>query len=301
MDAVSELLDRQGGLARRRELVKAGLSRRALDRRVRSGALRALTPTLFTDRDQPVADDELRRTAVALSAVVSHTSAALLWGLELAATPAHRSVTVPRSRTRVQHDGTQVTRRELGQDEIVLLDGVRVTTVLRTLVDLCRSLPLAHAVAAADSALRKGLVTLEELQQALCVLPAAVGRPAVARAVALCDPRCGSVLESLTRVLLAEHGLRPPQTQLAVWSQAAGVVGRVDFAWEHLRLVVETDGFAFHSDRRRYREDRRRGNALVRAGWTVLRFSWEDVVHYPEYVVETVAALVADLTGMHRT
>jgi very-short-patch-repair endonuclease len=57
--------------------------------------------------------------------------------------------------------------------------------------------------------------------------------------------------------------------------------------------VVETDGFAFHADRTTYRADRRRGNALVLAGWRVLRFSWEDVVHSPDGVVADVRAALA--------
>ncbi len=64
----------------------------------------------------------------------------------------------------------------------------------------------------------------------------------------------------------------------------------MDFAWPEQRLLVEVDGFAFHADRSRYRSDRRRTNALVLAGWRVLRFSWEDVVHRPDVVVAQVRA-----------
>lgn len=100
----------------------------------------------------------------------------------------------------------------------------------------------------------------------------------MALAFRLVDPDCGSVLESLCRVLLLLAGLGPVETQLVVRSRTGQFVGRVDFAWSKERLVVETDGFAFHADRRAYRADRRRGNALVLAGWRLLRFSWEDVV-----------------------
>ncbi|MBC7374010.1 MAG: type IV toxin-antitoxin system AbiEi family antitoxin domain-containing protein [Frankiales bacterium] len=75
MDAIKELLDRQGGIARRRDLLAAGLSRRQLARRVERGELRALTPQLFTDRQEPTADEPLRAVAINLNAVVGHTSA----------------------------------------------------------------------------------------------------------------------------------------------------------------------------------------------------------------------------------
>ena len=116
----------------------------------------------------------------------------------------------------------------------------------------------------------------------------------MARALALVDARSGSVLESLLRVLLHLHGVRAPSTQVLVRARHGGWIGRVDFAWCDVGLVVEADGFAFHADRRRYRDDRRRGNALVLAGWRLLRFSWEDVVHDPDQVVACVRAALAD-------
>ena len=162
-------------------------------------------------------------------------------------------------------------------------------------MDLCRILPLPEAVVVADSALRRGLLTVADLRGVLCGLPPGRGPGTVARAVALVDPCCGSVLESLLRVLLHVHGIRSPQAQLLVRARSGGVIGRVDFAWPDVGVVVEADGFAFHADRRRYRDDRRRGNALVLAGWRVLRFSWEDVVQHPDHVVACVrAALDAD-------
>ena len=116
----------------------------------------------------------------------------------------------------------------------------------------------------------------------------------MSRVLALVDLRSGSVLESLLRVLLHVHGIRPPSSQLVVRTRRGVRIGRVDFAWPDLRLVVEADGFAFHADRGAYRADRRRSNALVLAGWRVLRFTWEDVVQHPERVVESVRAALAD-------
>ncbi len=294
VDAVQQVLARSGRIARRRDLLAAGLSRRALQRRVERGELRPLTPHLFTDVAQPSPDEPLRAAVVALDGVVSHTSAALLWGLELARTPEQPTVTVGRDRSRATSDGVVVRRADLVDGDWSSRDGVRVTTVVRTVLDLCRTLPLAEAVAAADAALRLGLVRLVELRAALCALPAGRGRAAVARVLALVDPRSGSVLESLLRVLLHVHGIRPPRSQLVVRTRQGVRVGRVDFAWPDLRLVVEADGFAFHADRRAYRDDRRRSNALVLAGWRLLRFTWEDVVQHPERVVAAVRTALAD-------
>ena len=299
MDPVEDLLVRSGSIARRRDLLAAGLTRRALQRRVRLGELRRLTPHLYTDVAEPSPDEGLRAAAVALDAVVSHTSAALLWGLELVSTPVEPTVLVRRDRSRATYDGVVVRRSDVDAGEWRRRDGVRVTTVVRTLLDLCRSLPLGEAVATVDSALRQRSASLKDLRAALCALPAGRGRSLVARVLALVDVRCGSVLESLLRVLLHVHGVRAPRTQVLVRARDGSAIGRVDFAWPDVRLVVEADGFAFHADRRRYRDDRRRSNALVLAGWRLLRFSWEDVVQHPEQVVAVVREALAQRTSLH--
>ena len=288
VNQVEELLMRQAGIARRRQLRAAGLSRRGLARAVATGRLRFVRPDLYVT-PEPRDDELLHQAVVRLDAAVSHESAALLWGIELAFRPAQPRVTVPRDRGGAAHPGVRVHRRDLGPHAVEVRGGVRVTSVLQTLLDLCRVLPRAEAVAAVDAALRQGLVTVEDLTAALRALPPGRGRPKVARALQLVDPRSGSVLESLCRVLLHEQGLPAPVTQLVVRHQGRWV-GRVDFAWPGAMLVVEVDGFAFHSGRAEYRRDRRRVNALQAAGWVVLRFSWEDVVQDPGYVVASVAA-----------
>lgn len=287
---VVTLLRRQGGFARRQDLRSAGLPRRALERAVATGALRLLAGGVVTARSDVGADQAARAAVVGLDGAASHTTAAVAWGIELVVLPTGPEVTVGRDRSRAAWAGAVVHRRDLAADDVLVRDGLRLTSPLRTVLDLCRSLPLPEAVAAADSALRLGLLHVEELVGASTALPAARGRSRVARVVALVDPASGSVLESLCRVLLVLAGTGPPQTQFHVRGRGGRLLGRVDFAWPEARLVVETDGFAFHADRNSYRADRRRTNALVVDGWRVLRFTWEDVVHHPEHVVATVRA-----------
>lgn len=290
MDEVVALFARQGGIARQLDVRRAGMSRRCLRRALCEGWLRALTPHLVTNVAQPAPDGQLRAAVIALSATISHEDAALMWGIELATTPDQRHVTVGRNRSGLSHNGTRVHRADLHVDDRVLRDAVWVTVPVRTLLDLCRSRPLAEAVAAVDSALRKALVSVEALTGALRDLPAGRGRDRVARALRLVEPQSGSVLESLCRVLLHLAGLVPTETQHVVRDAKGTWIGRVDFAWPDEMLVVEIDGFAFRSDRTSYRADRRRGNALVLAGWRVLRFSWEDVIERPDEVVAEVRA-----------
>ena len=229
--------------------------------------------------------------AARLGAAVSHEDAADVWGIDVVRRPAELQVTVARSRSRCRASGVQVHRRDLADVDVVERGGVRVTSPLRTVLDLSRKLPLAEAVAAADSALRLRLLAYDELVQAVAALPPAIGRRQCREVLALVDPSSGSVLESLLRLLLEQAGLRPFETQYVV-RVGRGTIGRVDFAWPAVRVVVEADGFAFHADRDRYREDRRRTNALVLAGWRVLRFSWEDVLNRADVVVAQVRAAI---------
>ena len=234
-------------------------------------------------------EPELRAAVAALRGVASHHDAARLWGMELVQPSDVHHATVARCRSRLSRSGTRVHRADV---EAVEVAGVPATTAARTVLDLCRALPHAEAVVAADSALRRGLLTVPGLLAAAAALAPAAGRPRVRDVVARVDARSGSVLETLCRLVLEDAGLRPFETQYVVRS-GRSILGRVDFAWPEQRLVVEVDGFAFHADRAAYRADRRRGNALVLAGWRVLRFSYEDVVGAPAVVAAVVRAALA--------
>jgi hypothetical protein len=222
-------------------------------------------------------------------AAVSHEAAAAVLGVELV-DPPRRRLTVPRNRSRIVVPGWEVHRSDLAGSEVEVVDDLRVASGPRTVADLCRVLPTAHAVVAADSALRQGLCGVAELG-----LERAFGRGCdrLRRVGRLVDPRSGSVLESLLRVLLVTAGLPRPVSQYVIRDSGGAFVGRVDFCWPAARLVVEADGYAFHSDRAAYRHDRRRLNELERLGWRTLRFSWEDVVDRPEQVVALVGECLA--------
>ena len=105
--------------------------------------------------------------------------------------------------------------------------------------------------------------------------------------------RAESVLESLLRVLLACAGLAPDEAQWVIRDAGGRFVARVDFVYLAARLIVEADGFDFHSSRDAYRKDRRKANAYCREDWSLLRFSWEDIRLDPDYVVDAVRAELA--------
>ncbi|MGI9196345.1 MAG: endonuclease domain-containing protein [Candidatus Nanopelagicales bacterium] len=76
-------------------------------------------------------------------------------------------------------------------------------------------------------------------------------------------------------------------------NEVGDVVAEIDFALKELRIAIEVDGRAFHSDRSSFERDRRRQNLLVLGGWCVLRFTWEQITRDPEAVIACIVAAVA--------
>lgn len=271
------------------DLRAAGFDTRAVRRALRAGSLQRLARGLYATASQRPYQD-LREVAARLDGVISGTTAARLHGIELARSETSVHVSIERGRrVRCLLPGVEVHRATLAPGDVEQLGGLPVTTVTRTLLDLAAWLPCAQAVAAADSAVRLGRVGPAELSAA-----AGTGQGRVARRIALVDPECGSVLESMFRILVLLARLPAPQTQVDIRDGRGGWIGRVDFAWVEARVIVETDGLAWHSSAQQWRADRRRDVALQRAGWLVVRLSWEDVVNTPAQVLSLMRALLAE-------
>jgi very-short-patch-repair endonuclease len=302
----------QQGMATRRQLLAAGLSSRALREavdaarlvRVRRGlyaaaALEACGPHLLSGgRIDPAYVRQVRAALLPLGAgpVVSRRTAAVLWGFDMMEEPDAIELDVPVTCRGKAIEGADVQRRDVPAVDMIVSKGdetLRVASAVATVVCCALTRPTMEAVAVADSALRTGRVSVADLREAQRGRRGMPGLTALSRTVRLADPRCGSVLESMLRVLLCQHGLAPPSTQHVIQRGDGSFVGRVDFAWPDRRLVVEADGRRWHDPADARDADRRRANDLELLGWGLLRFTWADVVHRPEYVVETVRAALA--------
>lgn len=257
-----------------------GVSERAL----RDGpALGLVMPAGHGGYALPATDPALV-AAVRLRGVASHASAARLHGLDLWRPVAGIDVTV-RPGSRPLEAGVRVHRAALLPNEVDAR--LPITSVLRTALDCGRSLPLPDAVVILDSAMRGGAVKSATLRAAT---ESARGHGAVAlrRAVAHADALAGSPLESALRLLL---GLVDADVQSQVKIPGVGP-GPVDFVLNGW-LVIEADGYEFHSNRESYRKDRGRGNGLAVRGYTLLRFTWEDVRFRPGWVLAQVTRVLA--------
>lgn len=226
------------------------------------------------------------------SAVVSHLTAARLWGLEIPLVGEDRRVhlTVPPG-TRIRHRADRrVHCADLPAERVTRRLGVPVTSPGRTWLDLAAVLPPAALLAVTDQVLRRRYPR-RALEEIAAGARGVRGIRTARRVLAVADRRAGSPMESVLRWLVLEAGLPAPDLQHVV-RNAAGFVGRVDMAWPDRKVLVEFDGDV-HRDRRVFVEDLRRQNGLVLAGWTVLRFTSADVLGHPERVLRVLAAALS--------
>ena len=271
-------LERLGGTASAKQLLRL-TTRRRLRSAVRAGRVEQRTRGRYA---LPTASDA-QKAATTLTAVVCLRSAAAHHGWELKTQPSKPEVMVRRGRKVPveKRVGLAVHWANLAEDQIE----AGVTTPLRTIVDCARLLPFDEALAIADSALRSGLVTREDLD---AVDVRGAGADAVRRVLGYADKRSANPFESVLRALCIEAGLVvEPQAALDL---GTGEV-RPDLVCHVLRLVLEADSWTFHATRKAHRRDCARYNLLVIRGWWVLRFTWEQVMHDQAYVRWVLAEL----------
>jgi very-short-patch-repair endonuclease len=227
------------------------------------------------------------RAARSLNGVASHENAAIYHAWEIKLEPERPSVIVPRHRTVPAHKrrGIDVRFRDLQSHEH---DGL-ATSKARTVIDCAKDLPFDRALAVADSALRHGDVTQEELIRLALRVPSN-GRKQALRVAAAADGRAANPFESALRAIALDVPGLAVEPQVTITEH--GWAGRPDLVDAARRLVIEADSFEFHSTRRALRRDVERYTNLVVRGWTVVRFTWEHVMFEPEYVRACLVALV---------
>lgn len=221
--------------------------------------------------------------------VGSHHSAAAIHGLDvLGQQPSDLAVTRPPGGSQKARAGVRVHVAALPGGHVNVRGGVRVTSVARTVVDLARTSPFRDGVVVADSALRNGQTSKDEL---LAVVADCAQWPGIRRArmvVDFCDGQSESVLESISRVAFRDHGLPAPELQVWVGGEETGVVGRADFLWRRYQTIGEADGAVKYADTSRAISQLRRDAALRRAGFQVVHFTWDEINRVPHQVAASI-------------
>jgi very-short-patch-repair endonuclease len=239
------------------------------------------------------ADGWLPYLPVGEAAVLSYRSTAALWGIRPSAR-ARIDVTVPRQRR--TPPGIQLHRDRFCPDELTAHDGIPVTTVARTLLDLAAVLPRREFERAVNEAEVLRLFDAKALERLVERYPRRRGAVAV-RAV-LERGRIGNVtrseLENLFLRFLDHASLPAPDLNHPMQLNCEWI--EVDCVWHQQRVVVELDGHGTHGTRAAFERDRRRDRALQAEGWRVVRVTWRQITEEAELLAAEL--LAADLRAL---
>jgi hypothetical protein len=296
MGVTKEVLEqaaRQGGYVTRAQLVEAGLSESAIDRRVTSGELVVVSHGTYQLLPSTEHIDLIRGAVLALpDAVASHQSAAHL--LDLARLPVLVPTVTVASHTTHRFRGVVVRRSDdLTRKHLTTVDRVPVTDVPRTLFDLAGLLHFKRFDGIAEAAIVAGRMELGHFEKITGELArrGKRGSRAARDFVAIrsgTDPR-STALERKGRAALIAAGLPLPFAQYPIpWSTGR----RFDDAYPDARLAIEWDSRGWHQQRAAMASDRRRDREAALHGWYVIRFTWDDVTQRPAEVGATIASLL---------
>jgi very-short-patch-repair endonuclease len=278
---VEALAARQYGVVTRRQLREAGLSEHAIDNLVKRGHLRAIHRGVY--RVGPLVAVRAREMAAVLAsgadACVSHQSAAVLWELLSPGSAPAAIAVIVRGRHRPVRPGIASHREPtLRADEVTHLEGIPITTAARTVLDLAGLTSSRQLERALARCKRKHPTAWDALPELLRRHPRHVGSRRL-RAIlgsGTTPALTRSEAEERLLALIRRGRLREPETNVRIHGF------EVDFLWRAERLVVEVDGFAFHSSRRSFEGDRLRDGDLVGHGLRVARVTWHHLTNEPE-------------------
>jgi very-short-patch-repair endonuclease len=287
-----ELARQQHGVIARRQLLELGLSAQSIQHRLSRARLHRVERGVYA-----VGRSDLTRRgrwmAAVLAggpgAVLSYDSAAALWGIR----PVHAGrieITVPVWSGRRRPSLVVYRRPNMHPSDVAARDGIPVTGIVRTFIDIARQLDQLSLERAINEADRLGLIDPETLFTALDDYRAQRGTGALREILGRHTFRLtDSELErQFLRLIEAAH-LPMPVTS----KRLNGF--KVDFYWPHLGLVVETDGLRYHRTPAQQARDRLRDQAHTAAGMTPLRFTHEQVRFEARYVRETLRTVATRL------
>ena len=279
-----------------------GFTPQRFRRAVRRGLLRPVLRGVHLRADVCVTTSvKLGAAALVInpSSVACDRTAAWIWGVdvhefrELDGLPPLETY-VLRGHRASEREGVRGGRRDLLSADWVEVDGVKVTTPLRTALDLGCLLRRRHALAAMDALMRAHGFTPEDLSRALGRYRRRRGVVQLRELVPIVDPRAESQPESWTRIELIDHGLPAPELQW--WVSVDGVpTYRLDLAYPHAKVAIEYDGEEFHDAPEDRERDARRRDWLERHGWRVIVVDRTDLSRDSDrFWVGEVARLLAE-------
>lgn len=277
------MLRSQDGVITSAQARMCGLSPSTINRRVRSERWRRVGRGIYVACDREFTDSARVRAAVfggGDDAVLSGVAAAWWHGL-VDGLPAEIEVTVPRNKHPRPCPGTRFRRRNLAAKDVTHRAGIDLTALPLTAIEA--------AVECGFDVLDTALARHTTLRAVEAAHRRNLGRTGSRRAGRMLEAMGSGARSNAERRFVAI--LR--KAGITGWTANFRVPGAViDVAFREAMVAIEIDGFAFHNGQRTFVHDRRRQNMLVAAGWTVLRFTWQDLIDDEAGVIDRVRAAI---------
>jgi len=225
-------------------------------------------------------------------ALLSHRAAAVLWGIR--PPPIERIDVLVTTASGVHSRPGYTAHRasRLHPDDATRRDGVPVTSPARTLLDLAADLSERELARAVEQAQVCHLVTDGSLYEQCSRYPRHPGARALRHAIRPEPALTRSAAERRLLELIRAARLPEPHANTRIGAYEG------DLVWPEAAVVVEVDGYAFHSTRAAFERDRRRDAELQTMGYRVFRVTWRQIADEPEALVATLALATASESGV---
>ena len=285
----------QRGLVTLHQARAAGVSRRGLQWRLKSGRWIKVLPGVFAAAEPH--DPWLQSLEAARlwtgDAIVMGLAAAGLWGLDGISAGAVEIGTETRKRHPdivVHHD------MSFDDEDLIRQRGLLTTTPTRTLIDISAFVTDSQLMQALDSALRRDLTFVPLIRSRLDSIGTKGRRGTKTLQKLLADRELGSgltesPLEVKVEGVLRRAGLDPPVRQFTI-TGPDGTTVRLDFAWPEQKVGIEADGFRWHNDFERWQQDAHKHNVLQEMDWRIVRATHRSLRDSPDALPRQVAALL---------
>lgn len=292
--ALADLAEQQHGVVARRQVVSLGFGSDAIAYRIAVGRFHVVFSGVYAVGHAAIGPNGRWMAAVLASgegAVLSHRSAACLWGLRIEA-PTPDDVTISRLTGSIH--GLRRHRSVLLPDELAVLDGIPVTCVARTLVDIAAGAApweFERAVREAEFLRLPQAPSLEEVyERRRGRRGAKLVRATLESLSRLPGGTSRSGLEDRFLRFVRRVGLPAPESNVLL--RFEGTTYEADCVWREQRVVAELDGHQAHGTRSAFEEDRERDRRLQAQGWRVVRITWRHLSQ-PESLARDLRGLLA--------
>jgi predicted transcriptional regulator of viral defense system len=294
---IGTLAERQHGVVARRDLMRAGVTCDAIRHRVAHGRLHTLHRGVYAVGHTVLSADGIRMAAVLAAgpgAVLSHRSAASLWGLR-----PWNAIEITVEQPRRPRSGMRIHELPLSRDAVTIERSIPVTTVPRTLFDLAAVLPRAQLERAINEAEVQRLTDPLSLADFVERYPRRSGVAVIKAILATTDAGANltrSELEDRFLSFLEQAGLPQPEVNAHLF--VAGRWIECDCVWRNARVIVELDGLAAHGTAAAFERDRARDRMLSARGWRLVRITWRQLHEEAAAVAYDLSALLTSAAVM---